>query len=201
MAKATHSGTCQLCFARQKLPGGVLSQHGYTTRWGFFEGVCPGSKHLPYELSCDLIEDARERQIAKAAELRATAQNYRTLDYTGVSRAWMRVYFSAKFQGETSGYQWREVNIVEVEPITCRDGTVIKQFVYEYKVREETKRERCDLYSLEGERTLPNIIRHYNSRFADHLDQEAAQRDDYAAHLLKMLRAWKHAPEALVPVK
>jgi len=56
MAKATHYGICQACGAEQKLPNGTLSNHGYTVSWGFFEGVCPGSKKLPFELSCALVE-------------------------------------------------------------------------------------------------------------------------------------------------
>ena len=40
--KATHDGECQLCGRMQKLPDGRLAKHGYTTRWGFFQGVCPG---------------------------------------------------------------------------------------------------------------------------------------------------------------
>lgn len=58
--KATHSGTCQLCGREQKLPGGRLSLHGYTTRWGFFSGVCPGSTWLPFEVSADRIAIAIE---------------------------------------------------------------------------------------------------------------------------------------------
>jgi hypothetical protein len=58
MAKATHSGTCQVCGCFQKLPNGDLSKHGYTTRWGFFEGVCMGSHNKPFEQSTDLIEKA-----------------------------------------------------------------------------------------------------------------------------------------------
>lgn len=50
---ATHSGHCQGCGRHQKLPKGVLSLHGYTVQWGFFNGTCGGSKQLPYEQSCD----------------------------------------------------------------------------------------------------------------------------------------------------
>ena len=56
MRKATHMGTCQVCGSHQKLPKGLLSLHGYTTRYGFFEGTCPGSSWAPWELSKDLAE-------------------------------------------------------------------------------------------------------------------------------------------------
>lgn len=69
MKKSTHDGTCQLCGRLQALPNGKLAKHGYTTRWGFFSGTCPGSEHLPYEVSSDLLQDAMQRaQRAAAAE-------------------------------------------------------------------------------------------------------------------------------------
>jgi len=53
--KSTHSGACQLCGHTQKLPGERLSLHGYSVKWNCFTGTCPGSRELPYELSCDLL--------------------------------------------------------------------------------------------------------------------------------------------------
>ena len=58
--KSTHIGTCQLCNAVQKLPGGRLASHGYTIRWGFFAGVCSGSHQLPLEESCDYLRHVRD---------------------------------------------------------------------------------------------------------------------------------------------
>ena len=61
---ATHEGSCQICGRQQKLPGNVLSKHGYTTRWGFFSGVCPGASYEPFEVSCDLIARYVERMLS-----------------------------------------------------------------------------------------------------------------------------------------
>jgi len=47
--KATHYGTCQICNNKQKAPDGLLSKHGYTVDYGFFNGVCHGAEHLPFE--------------------------------------------------------------------------------------------------------------------------------------------------------
>lgn len=55
MRKAKNKGTCQACGAIQKLPSGTLSKHGYRVQWNMFNGTCPGSDRLPYELSCNLI--------------------------------------------------------------------------------------------------------------------------------------------------
>ena len=53
--KATHEGTCQICGRVQRLPNGFLAKHGYKTTFGYFQGVCWGSKELPYEQSCDVL--------------------------------------------------------------------------------------------------------------------------------------------------
>lgn len=55
MAKATHTGECQICGNTQKLPSGRLSQHGYTVDNGWFNGICQGARELPFEQSKDLI--------------------------------------------------------------------------------------------------------------------------------------------------
>jgi hypothetical protein len=56
--KATHRGTCQCCGRLQKLPGGLLSKHGYTVDWGYFNGVCWGAHHQPLELDRKILDGA-----------------------------------------------------------------------------------------------------------------------------------------------
>lgn len=99
MTKATHKGTCQICGSAQKLPGGNLSKHGYTTRWGWFEGTCPGAHHLPFEISIDLIEagiaDARQR-IARIDDDKST------------NDVWIRLFHPATWDrgNRKSCYRW-----------------------------------------------------------------------------------------------
>jgi len=64
--QATHRGECQICGRAQMLPDGVLSKHGYTVDWGFFNGVCPGAGHRPFEKYFDLLAGA----ISRAEEWR-----------------------------------------------------------------------------------------------------------------------------------
>lgn len=54
--KATHYGECQLCGQQLKLPKGLSSKHTYSVHWTLYVGICPGSKQLPYEQSCELIK-------------------------------------------------------------------------------------------------------------------------------------------------
>jgi hypothetical protein len=69
--KSTHRGHCQLCGALHKLPGDVLADHGYTVRWGFFQGVCAGAGSLPYEASCGALVSAASSVQADIANLQA----------------------------------------------------------------------------------------------------------------------------------
>jgi hypothetical protein len=67
--RATHRGTCQVCGRLQKLPAGKLSKHGYTKRWGFFEGTCPGAHYRPFEQAFDRIQVAIDRTKGQIADL------------------------------------------------------------------------------------------------------------------------------------
>ena len=52
MNVSTHTGTCQACGHRQAVHvnTGKIAKHGYTTSYGYFNGTCGGSDHLPLEL-------------------------------------------------------------------------------------------------------------------------------------------------------
>jgi hypothetical protein len=67
--KATHYGTCQLCGSFQKLPGGVLADHGYNVSWGSFVGTCHGSRRAPFEQDKSYIEAELVRGQRILAEL------------------------------------------------------------------------------------------------------------------------------------
>lgn len=64
----THTGICQACGRRHAVnpKSGKLAKHGYTVDWGFFNGTCQGSDHLPLEQDTTL-------NIAIVAELRQRA--------------------------------------------------------------------------------------------------------------------------------
>lgn len=75
MAKATHTGTCQICGRPQKLPSDMLAKHGYKVAgYGFFVGTCHGSDSLPYEKSCDLLPPMIEKQKGIVANLKVSLE-------------------------------------------------------------------------------------------------------------------------------
>lgn len=103
MAAATHKGECQVCGSTQMLPNGVLSNHGYTVQFGFFEGVCNGSKALPFEQSKALIDMSIER--AKNLII-ATQKEIESLKETPL--AWKGTYNIKK-----NTYTWDIVELSE----------------------------------------------------------------------------------------
>lgn len=193
--KATHFGHCQACGSRQKMPGGVLALHGYTTRWGFFSGICPGSKHNPFETHTDLIEKFAADAAASAAALRAEAD---ALDAPATEPSgWFEQYIPATWQDRQSQRIWKQVELV-----ADADGRA--SFVYDKVVsvggnRREEKGVvgRPNVYGVDTRDLLATATAMNRSRAA-YLRNEAKKRDEYVAWQTARVAAWK--PEALVAV-
>jgi len=171
--KATHKGHCQVCGAQQKLPSGVLSQHGYTVDWGFFSGVCGGAKHLPYEQSCDLVkesigwaEDALAKTVKEAAEVRALDD----------SHVWVE---------ERTRVQWgstkKQLRLVEVTKVEY--GCV-------FWMGADDKERKHDTYTR-GDQTEPQYV---NELHAKSLDRKVAGLEQYIVEQQARVDAWKLAP-------
>ena len=109
MAKATHIGTCQCCGSTQKLPNGVLSKHGYTVEHGWFNGVCPGAGHAPFEQSKDLVEQFIAAALEKKAQLLAEIDETRAS--TDSDLVWVQLYRASTW-GRKGGYFWTKRKLV-----------------------------------------------------------------------------------------
>jgi hypothetical protein len=122
--KATHQGQCQICDRLQKLPNNALSQHGYKVEFGFFNGVCPGSKQEPYELSCNLIKEILpsvnsyvERLYEKKACLSKPALTLDCFNYVWITGSdgmrgyydWRKGALTIEKKCNDYGYSWEEV--------------------------------------------------------------------------------------------
>lgn len=108
-SKATHQGHCQLCGRFQMLPNGKLAKHGYTVEFNFFNGVCPGSHNLPYELSCDLLP--AQRDAAKETAKRMTKFAAETRALRDPKAVWIHEYKKSERYGYSGTYVWRQVEI------------------------------------------------------------------------------------------
>jgi len=104
--KATHKGECQLCGKRQLLPNDHLSLHGYAVKWNMFQGECIGSRHLPYELSCDLIKQKLPRVEEWIQNNLDTIASVNSLnDSTGFYKEWSK---------EAQTYYWSQIDYKDI---------------------------------------------------------------------------------------
>lgn len=192
MAAATHDGTCQICGSVQRLPNGRLAKHGYTTRWGFFEGVCPGSGDLPYEQSIGLILDAAERAEKAAQDLVAQARGLRE-DRTG-TKTWVRVYVPARWIGggkrAASHYAWREVELRE--EVKTTDYGTFSRFLYETEKTDLHNRTSVVTDEVKDYRvkTMEDAVAVGRGQYADSLDDAAAKRLGYAKWQRERIVGW-----------
>lgn len=181
MAKATHYGECQVCGHVQKLPAGKLALHGYTTRAGFFEGTCHGSRELPFEVSIHLILDAIERAKGRAKELRAAAKE--AVETASPASSWYHKYVPAVRVGRAvihSHYVW-----IKAELTTDDRGFVFAN------VDGKT----VDLHS----RDAAGKAKEYAANYATHLRGMATQADNYVIWQNARIKGW--SPKALLPVE
>jgi hypothetical protein len=180
--KATHAGSCQACGRIQKLPGGSLSKHGYTRRWGFFEGECPGTDHQPYEQSCALIQhfikNAEQQRDAIEAKARELAQPVTQ------PKAWLSEYVLATWQNRFSSYKSRQV--------TLFDSNEQHSNIFWFSLKGE--RVNAFTHSLYGN-TAFEVANEMNRRFIENtLTPRIKQLNDYIHWQQKRVDDWKLAP-------
>lgn len=203
MAKATHSGECQVCGSRQLLPNGRLSKHGYTVRWGFFSGTCTGSDELPFEQSIGLILTAIENaEAAKRDEIK-TAAALKALPAADATMGWITLYHKATWdRGNRKGsYKWHEVELTRVE--TTKDyGTPEKPYLithvdYTFTNPLTKQADSLDKHGLQpaGHPDLPAVIQTLNTRKAEQVhERRAAQLTQYIAWQQERIANWTPKP-------
>lgn len=193
MKKATHSGRCQVCGCLQKLPGGRLAKHGYTRPHGWFNGVCYGSGHLPFEQDISLIEGAIKGATARADETQAQADKLLAGEVEG-TKAWKHSYRAAKVRNDpTAGYFWEQV---EVQAEEKQSGDY--KWVAFFTVNSDGKREPIQMYA---ERNLLQVQQKLNSEYAKRsLLKTVAGLREYVAWQKGRIEGWKAHPEKLIPV-
>lgn len=173
MRKATHSGNCQACSAHQKLPGGVLSKHGYTTQWGFFSGTCPGSDHQPIQVSCDFIVEMITRTQEIISKLKLDIVE---LESRETNKTWHYRYKRDEWS-KKSGYSWEECEIINGN-IIHKDGTSVP-----------ARR----IAGVTGNTDI-ELCKYFNKSKADSLRREIKKREEYIVWQQERVDNWKPAP-------
>lgn len=190
--KATHYGECQVCGCRQKLPNGKLSLHGYTKRWGFFEGTCCGANELPFELSKDLIEGAIRSARRQAKALREQASH--VLKSTDSDNVQCECYVTGNHR-TGNGYKILSGKLEErIRKSTASDYTWVETwFVHTYV---NGTKEECQIRYVNS---LEEAVAQLNQKESERLLKVASQYDSYVKWQTSRIKNW--APKELTPVE
>jgi hypothetical protein len=203
---ATHSGHCQACNSLQKLPNGKLSLHGYTVGHGFFSGICPGSKELPYEKSHALIKTFMQNAERHLGDVQTLQAMYRKPAES--TTCWVHPYIAANWRGFRGGHVWMKAEIraddsawtgVNEKYLECDHATEIV-FTNSHPMADDMRR-RCVLerYVKKSKLDLLAIATKQNSAYADFLESEVKSLQRYIAWQRMRISAW--VPDApLLPV-
>lgn len=186
------------------LPNGVLSKHGYTVQWGFFQGICPGSGRLPFEQSTDAIADAIanvKRQIVCTKASIAQVEDLSNPINDG-SNVWVRIY--------TDAYRWVKAKLHDfsVDSVTYSrphakcSFTTLESFYkrgYGRNANEQAPiTEKVEAYDAAWEMpTLQHWARFLNRKMAAQWASEVKQREGWVSWQNERVKNWK--PEALTP--
>lgn len=191
-AKATHMGTCQCCGSKQKLPGGKLALHGYeVARFGFFNGVCGGARHEPFEVSKDLIEQFIARAQAQKEVVRADIEAARDEARRASDESrecWYHVYhreLSSRTRG--SVFLWVRVKLI----VGGESQTGGRQYVTHFQA--DGREPESVSYS-----EIPRFIRENNGHYIKDREKTLQDIDDYIVWQRGRIEGW--APRALTPV-
>ncbi len=190
-AKATHQGHCQVCGHKQKLPGGKLSQHGYTVRCGFFSGVCFGSINLPFEQDISL-ERAIKEATAQGKRLRQRAAD--TVASIDPSNVTYNAYEDWRRYGidKRSCYKRVDGKLEVRKSLLGQDEVWFVATLYNGKTYEHNLVNTCGCHSL------AKAVTTLNASKAWAISQTAQQAEDYVKWQQFRIKGWKPSP--LLPI-
>ena len=189
MTKATHEGTCQACGREQKLPDGSLSNHGYTVQWNMFDGTCPGSKELPFEVDNSLI-----KKYIKNAKDNIVSLNENIKE--------VKASTDSKEVWKLEGRYWKRREIVAVE--IPYDDSYRYEYKWVYSDKElEGKRSHELRYLTKvntySSKTLVETVKYQNERYVNYLEGRIVSIASYIEWQEERVLNWK--PKDLTPIK
>ncbi len=169
------------------LPCGVLSKHGYTTRFGFFEGVCMGAGHQPFELDISLIERAIKAAQERAVELREQAAARK--DLADPNNVVVNIWVTGTYR-ERGHYQTYKGRIERRGKTWKGDsGTEYGQAWFVYQIGSTAHE-----YDLHDAAPLADVAKKHNNQEVWRLEQMASQADQYVEWQTARIKDWKPQP-------
>lgn len=195
MKKATHRGHCQVCNRIQNIQGRNLfiAKHGYEVAgYGFFNGICPGSEHLPLEQDKSMvvwsINWAQARIIDTTAEITKYSQP------STEHKAWFHEYVPSKTRYSQSRYIWREVQLSR--------ETILSSPTFSYNedtfIGHDAKIVPLRRYSISGA-TLLDVADQLNAKYVEYLEKRVKEFHQYIAEQTHRIEVWHKQP--LIPIE
>jgi hypothetical protein len=182
------------------LPSGVLAKHGYTTKWGFFSGVCSGSGRLPFEKSTDAIADA---VVAVKADISSTDREIASIeDLTSPindgTSVWVNRYIEDDYE-----YRWVNAKLHDFStdstsysyPISRCSYTTINALYSRRANLTAPITESINAYTDAWKmHTVQEWARYLNRKFAHTLASENTSRKNWIVWQKDRIAKWAPAP-------
>lgn len=177
---ATHTGTCQVCLVRKKLPWGKLPRHGEG-------GLCPGAFQLPLELDSALILagvpalEARLALILAEIEARGPGKG-------NPEDVWANVYRPVRYVHQGAPWRWTQGKATQMNGLPVFH---LETPFAEHRVMRGPE-----------DRTLADVVDTLNAHYAAEVLQPRAQalRSEIESRR-RLLADWAPHPERLTPLK
>jgi hypothetical protein len=196
--KAINDGTCQWCGARQRLNprDNTMVNHGYNVTWGFFNGICRGADHAPFEVSKDLIDTAINNVEAQIVALDGQIAKYTdpTSEVNTGNVAMFNVYYGRNDKYATTPYRWVQCAIREVTKVYS-DGTGSYQQFFRVRNDDEGPQRGFE-QSLNGDsRTMAGRVLAANRYYVQCvLEPSRQQAVNYVAWQRNRIATWEAKP-------
>jgi hypothetical protein len=171
--------------------------HGYKVEFGFFNGICLGAAQLPYEQSCELIQQFVD---SASAQLKTMQESQRKLRARATEpKCWVHVYHSARYEygnSRKSGYQWEQKEVFHVE----RGEGEHKYYRFCYK-GENIHGQPADveLHHVDYGAGLLDACTANNQVYADWYEHNVKSLENYIRRQQRRIDDWK--PRPLFPVE
>jgi hypothetical protein len=189
--KSTHQGHCQACSRIQMLPEGKLAKHGYQVAgFGFFNGICMGSGHLPLEQDKTIVEASIVWAEGVIERKEAEIASYST--WRGEHMAWFHDYIPSKRRGIPSGYKWIYTPVGRYTV-----GSSDHAYPYTFLIDHEGKVVDGLRYSLHAASTQ-ELVEKMNAKYIDALRHDIEQAKRYIADQRRLIRDWHLQPLIVV---
>lgn len=200
------SGICQVCGRRQAVNAkGNIAKHGYSLEYGFFNGTCQGSDHLPFEQDKSLavaiivdVHDSMSQLRADAGILEAPA----VPEADGSWLAWVHEYRPATWErgNRSGGYVWHRAPVVSFDAyVSSIDGkSVYHRVHYTAKFEDRgrtTKMTDVRSYSRDEQaHSEVEAVTALNSAYASALRRQADGLAKWIAWQEERVASWKVLP-------